>query len=293
MTADELDAWDQYREAAARERDLRWERRFASARLVARAALDVLHFGTGKAERLAAAMTWAAPFFLAFLLVGRLRDLPPNTVLLAAFVALFAGFGLLALLGTWGRDEAIRDRRAESEAEYVQARWWREQTAEQWQEADAAAKERAKAEREEREAEEVSRELAEEREAAEAERRYWSEKVECPHCLAKVERRARICKTCRRVVRRAEAERPPAAEAGVGVRLVAALLSAILPGLGHIVRGRILVGAVILLIVFPSVVGCGVGLAGAGLLTGGVGFVLAALLVPLVYLAIIVDSASD
>jgi len=295
MTADVESAWAEYREAAGRERGLRWERRWLSARSLARHALDVLHFGTGPAERLVAALAWSAPFFLAFLLVGRLRHLDSNTVLVAAFLSLFVGFLSLALLGTWGRDLAIRDRLAESAPEYAVARQWREETREEWEAADQAEREEADAAKARKRSEEEERVADAEREKAAEERRYWTAKVECPHCLAMIERRARICKTCRRVVRRADQAEPAAperAKAGTSVLMIAALLSAILPGLGHIFRGRILKGAVILFLIFPAVLGCGTGFLGLGAISGGPALVLAAVFVPIVYLSIILDSAA-
>jgi TM2 domain-containing membrane protein YozV len=296
--ADALAAWEEYRRRASDARDLRWERRFLSARLLARAVMGVLHFGAGKAERIAAAMVLSAPFFLLFLLVGRLNGLDSGTVLPAAFVALFAGFLSLAALGVWGEDERLRKRLAESETEYEAARWWAEQTREEWAllDAERLADEKAERERLAEEARhtadtEASKRLAEERAAAEAERRRRAAPVDCPHCYAKIDRRATICKNCRRVVRKGGETAPPPKPTGK-THLIAGLASAIVPGLGQIIRGRILAGIAILFVVFPAVIGCGVWSLGAGAVTGNVAFYLAAVLVPVVYLSIILDAAS-
>ena len=70
------------------------------------------------------------------------------------------------------------------------------------------------------------------------------------------------------------------------------VISAFIPGLGHIVGGRTLTGAPIMLFVFPAVLGCGIGFAGLGRITGGPAFVGAAIVVPVVYLSIILDWAA-
>lgn len=298
MTADdpttETAAWTEYRQASATLSGLRWRSRFISARLLARLALDSLRFGTGVAERLAAALTLSAPFFLVFLLVGRLQHLDPDTVLLSAFISSLAGFSLLAILGTWGADDDLRARQDAIRPQLEVAQQWFTESRERWREADEdrRAREAAKKEREEVEAE--ARRSAEEKAAFEAERRRLTEKVDCPLCYAKIDRRASICKTCRRVVRRGVApEVPSRPRRGLVPPLVAAMLSAVVPGLGHIARGRVLHGLIILILLFPLTIGCGVGIAATGFFTGGLGFVAAAIFVPLVYISIILDSASS
>ena len=236
-----------------------------------------------------AALALSAPFFLAFLLVGRLQGLESETVLTAAFVSLFAGFLTLSILGTLGSDERLRARLAMSSGELATAKQGREAARFTW---EAAEEERQLLEEEQQareEREDRKRETAEQ----EAERRRLAEPVPCRYCRAKIDRRAKRCPACTSWLAEDAPRKAPRIKRASGAPpWVAALLSVFWPGLGHLVRGRIAVGLLLMFIVFPAVVGCGSVSAVAGLMTGGAGFVAAAVLVPILYVAIILDSAS-
>jgi len=235
---------ERYQRAASAVRDLRWERRAILARLAARAVLDAPQFGTGAAERLVSALVFSAVFFLTFLLVGRLQHLDTRQVMLAASLSFAAGFLLFALLALMGGDDRLRRRLPATVAE------WPKVVAEKRAAADALAEmeEEIAAERDA----DAREKLAEDRER---DRRYWSEMVPCRYCREKVERRAVKCPHCLEWLDDDSRPAEPKGKSGDS-RALAVVLSLIVPGLGQLVRGRVVAGLFwmfLLFLIMPSV----------------------------------------
>jgi hypothetical protein len=189
----------------------------------ARRVTDLMHFGSGTAERLAATLVIGAGFLLLFLGGAVAAGAPPKYGAAAGVGSLVVGLVLTTALVTGRSDEALEKAAVSTRTELAAAR----------REALLARREEAA-------------------EGAARARRPRS----CPYCRELIPASALKCSHCGEIVdedwrREREEELRPQSNPGV-----AAVLSFLFPGLGQLYRGRVASGLIWFVCVLVGYVCC-------------------------------------
>jgi hypothetical protein len=213
-------------------RNLAFRLQLARYRRAARRLFDGFHFGTGRAERLAAALVVSALSFLLILLVCGLSTMPPAAAIATGAAALVIAWGTSAFFILGEDDEAVEaalatlhEQLAVRKAEFAVLR-----------EEAAVAREEERRRRED----EMGRSLEEEREQEQEERTRRPTKQRCPYCDEVISIRAVKCRLCGELLDpdlRREREAPRQKRRTFSP-VLAGLMSAFVPGLGQLYKGQ-------------------------------------------------------